>query len=126
MGHDGQSNPSQAEMGWVTRSAQTRSSRQGEALPALFFRQPNCLVKRSVVAQRGAANTRELVGQGPGGLVVVASAWHIQRLVADAADLLARALCHLGCQQHAARAVREQHSQVAVALLGDAVQVAAR
>jgi CTP:molybdopterin cytidylyltransferase MocA len=34
-------------------------------------------------------------------------------------------LRHLGRSQHTARAMREQHAQVAVALLGDAPQVAA-
>ena len=107
-------------MRWVKGSGEVRSGRQGEALPALFFGQPGCLVERRVVAQRGVADARELVGQGAGGLVVVAAALHIQRPAADAADVFARALGHLGRPQHAARAVREQHAQVAVALLGDA------
>ena len=48
--------------GWVKRSAQKGSGRHDEALPALFFVQPGCLVKRRVVAQRGVADARELFG----------------------------------------------------------------
>ena len=96
-------------------SGEVRSGRQGEALPALFFGQPGCLVKRCMVAQRGVADARELVGQGAGGLVVVGAALHIQRPAADAADVFARALGHLSGPQHAARAVREQYSRVRTA-----------
>ena len=59
-----------------------------------------------MVAQRGVADARELVGQGAGGLVVVGAALHIQRPAADAADFLAGAFCHLGRSQHAPGAVR--------------------
>lgn len=96
-----------------------------KALAVGLFAQPRRLVKRCVVAQRGVANARQLVRQRAGGLVVTASPLHIQRPAAHALYLLARPLRHLGRSQHTARAMREQHAQVAVALLGDAPQVAA-
>jgi hypothetical protein len=96
-----------------------------KALAVGLFAQPRRLVKRCAVAQRGVANARQLVRQRAGGLVVTASPLHIQRPAAHALYLLARPLRHLGRSQHTARAMREQHAQVAVALLGDAPQVAA-
>lgn len=102
------------------------SGRHDEALPVLLFVQPGRLVKRHVVAQRGVAEARELVGQGTGGLVVVAAALHIQRPATYAADIPAGTFGHLGRSERTARAVGEQHAQVAVALLGDATQEPAR
>lgn len=99
------------------------SGRDGKALSTRLPAQPGRFIKGRMVAQRGVADARELVGQGAGGLVVVASALDIQRPAADAADIFARSIGHFGRPQHTARTVREQHAQVAVTLLGDATQV---
>ena len=99
------------------------SGGQGKALSACLPGQPGRFVKRRVVAQRGVADARELVGQGAGGLVVVAAGLDIERPAADAADVFAGTFGHLGCSQHTARTVGEQHAQIAVAFLGDAAQV---
>ena len=96
-----------------------------KALAPLFPVQPSCFIEWLVIAQRGVANARQLVGQRAGRLVVVASPLHIQSPAAHALYLLARPLRHLGRSQHTACAVREQHAQVAIPLLGDAPQVAA-
>ena len=61
------------------------SGGQGKALSACLSGQPGRFVKRRMVAQRGVADARELVGQGAGGLVVVAAGLEIERPAADAA-----------------------------------------
>jgi hypothetical protein len=57
---------------------------EGKALSARLPGQPGSFVKGRVVAQRGVADPRELVGQGGGGLVVVAAALDIKGPSADA------------------------------------------
>src|SRR5207245_6815856 len=105
---------------WGERNADEASSgRQRKRGAFDLLGQP---ARRSVtfaVAQCRVADARELVRQRAGGLVVVSAALHGERPLAQAIDRLAGALRHAGRAQQRARAVGEQHAQVAITALGD-------
>ena len=102
-----------------------RSGRHHKTLPVdLLAQSHGGFTKRLPVPERGIANARQLVGQRTRRLVVVAPGLHIERPAAHPAHLAPGVVGYLGRTQHAPGAVREQHAQVAVALLGDAPQVA--
>ena len=61
-------------------------------------------------------DARELVGQRARGLVVIGAPLHLERLGLQAIERSAGPLSEHGGAQHGARAVGEEHAQVAVAL----------
>lgn len=65
--------------------------------------------------EHGITDTRELVGQGTGGLVVVGSALHLECPVFQAVDLPTGQPAHRR-SKHRVRAVGEQHCEIAVLL----------
>lgn len=100
------------------------SGRHGEHLAIHLFANRLLFIEALAISQRGVANARELVGQRAGGLVVIAALLHRQRPGPQRCASAPRVLGYGGGAQDAARAMREQHAQVAVTLLGDAPQIA--
>jgi hypothetical protein len=77
---------------------------------------------RRAIAQHGVADAAQLVGQGTRRLVVIGPSLHRHRPGLKAVEAAPGLQRFAGSEQNGARAMREQHSQVAVALFGDATE----
>jgi hypothetical protein len=107
--------------GWVkTIPGLSSRHRIDDALD--LFLQRRSRVIRLAITQRRIADPGELVGNRASGLVVIGAALHGQSPAPQTVELPARRVRDAGRAQHGARAMREQHAQVAVAALGDAAQ----
>src|SRR4029450_12258604 len=76
------------------------------------------------ITQRRIADSGQLVGERAGGSVVIGAELNGQSPLPQAIDGLAGTNRDAGGAQHGARAVSEQHAQIAVAAFGDASEVA--
>ncbi len=101
------------------------SGRHRKCLAIHLLVQQRLLVKALLVAQRGIADARQLVGQRARGLVVIAPLLHLKCPMAHPAHRSAGLPGDSRGAQHAARPMGEQPAQVAVTTLGDVAQVAA-
>ncbi len=104
----------------VVRCGVGFAGRHHEALSQHLALRGGDLVEGLVVAQRGIADARQLVGQGAGGLVVIAARLKLHSPLPQRRQRLAFVD---GRPQHTACAVGEQHAKVSVALLRDTLRV---
>ena len=75
------------------------------------------------IAQRRVANSRDLVGQRTGRLVVIAATLHRQRPLAKPETLLPWCCAMLAARSTLLGAMRQQHAQVAIPAFADAAQM---
>ncbi|MBV6425124.1 MAG: hypothetical protein NAOJABEB_02938 [Steroidobacteraceae bacterium] len=80
--------------------------------------------ERLLIAQRGEADARELVGERTGGLVVIGAGLQGEGPLSQGVERSMSALADGGGAQHGARAVGEEHAQVAITALAEASEVA--
>jgi len=79
---------------------------------------------RLVISEHRKANTRELVGERTRGFVVATALLQVQCPASQLIERSAHAVGYGGGPQYGPCAMREQHSQVTIAALGQTTEIA--